>query len=136
MDTEALKMLAQGATPGPWRRDKNSGLDADVRADHSEFPHKGYPVALTWGLWNAGASKDAQARRKASANANADFIAAANPAAVQELIASHDKLLAALRKIESHLDNRMTHQADNPNYPFWNQLWDIANIALAPAEAA
>lgn len=44
-------------------------------------------------------------------------------------------LLAALRQIESHLDGRMTHQADNANYPFWSQLWEIASDALIAAGA-
>jgi hypothetical protein len=45
-------------------------------------------------------------------------------------------LLTALRQIESYLDGRMTHQADNTNYPFWNQLWEIASDALIAAGAA
>lgn len=45
-------------------------------------------------------------------------------------------LLTALRQIESHLDGRMTHQADNANYPFWSQLWEIASDALIAAGAA
>jgi hypothetical protein len=60
----------------------------------------------------------------------------ANAAFIVRACNSHEQMVAALREIENHLDGRMTHQADNPNYPFWNQLWDIARAALAAAEAA
>lgn len=59
-----------------------------------------------------------------------------NTAFIVRAVNSHEQLVAALREIESHLDGRMTHQADNPNYPFWNQLWDIASDALIAAGAA
>jgi hypothetical protein len=94
-------------------------------------------------LWVSQLTKEVAARR----NRAAESLLTVNPegayadqhrmligAANAMLVAP--ALLAALREIESHLDGRMTHQADNPNYPFWNQLWDIASTALATVEAA
>jgi hypothetical protein len=94
-------------------------------------------------LWVSQLKKEVTARR----NRAAESLLTVNPEGpyadqhrmlietANAMIVAPD-LLAALREIESHLDGRMTHQADNPNYPFWNQLWDITSTALAKAGAA
>lgn len=91
-----LREAAEKATPGPWIRDKQSGLDADIRAPHPDYLKTGYPVALCWGLWkpsrnkNVEAQKEREARHKAASNANADFIAASNPATILSLLDALD----------------------------------------------
>lgn len=69
-DLQRLKELAQAATPGPWKR----GTYGWVYVDHKEDT---YAVA-------ACQTKSGSMRNW---NANEEFIAAANPAAILELIA-------------------------------------------------
>jgi len=76
MNTDKLKALALAATPGPWKYDEDNGLGI--------FPENGRELIeyLTIG--------------------NARYIAAANPAAILELIASHDELLDSLSYMVSN----------------------------------
>jgi hypothetical protein len=57
-------------TPGPWVRDRVSGLNCDVRSS------SGRRVALCWGLSATAAAKNSDAYR-AECDANAVLIAAA-----------------------------------------------------------
>ena len=72
MNTEELKRLAEAATPGPWydRAGVLRGTGGGIK-----------PIATIYnGL-------------------NSPYIAAANPAAILELIRQRDELLAALKRI-------------------------------------
>ncbi|WP_209634559.1 ead/Ea22-like family protein [Cronobacter sakazakii] len=74
MNTAKLKAAALAATPGPWTHDGCGGVCAEVGLN------KGYFVAeCESGDWDG----------------NSVFIAAANPAAVLELIAQTEALVAA-----------------------------------------
>lgn len=87
IDTTKLRELAQKATPSEWIRDDVSGIDCDVRA---KTPNgKGRKIALCWGI---GGSNPYSKEYKAVCDANANFIASANPAALLELL---DRLEAA-----------------------------------------
>ena len=72
MNIEKLKRLAEAATPGPWTSHKDGGVSAR-------------------GVLLAGCAV------VGGYIANSRYIAAANPAAILELIQQRDELLAALR---------------------------------------
>ena len=72
MNIEKLKRLAEAATPGPWTSHKDGGISAR-------------------GVLLAGCAV------VGGYIANSRYIAAANPAAILELIRQRDELLAALK---------------------------------------
>lgn len=76
MNTEELKLLAEAATPGPWVLD-------ELLADFYGFEVR--------------TATDEKVCADAS-NEDAAYIAAANPAAVLELIRQRSELLAALKE--------------------------------------
>ena len=75
MNTEELKRLAEAATPGPWFAAVSSNMNNSVHVSMGT-------------ICNTGKNID-----------DAAFIAAANPAAILELIQQRDELLAALKRI-------------------------------------
>ena len=86
MNIEELKRLAEDATPGPWEYDYDD-------QDHDTC------IGILWGTnhyaiatipYNGQVSDE-----KVTATGN--YIAAANPAAVLELIRQRDELLSALK---------------------------------------
>jgi len=103
-------------TPGPWRAGSGKGGRGSVVSDQLAVGALGGSDAVDY----------------YGGNLIAESVAPENI----PLIAAAPTLLEALRQIESHLDGRMTHQADNANYPFWSQLWEIASDALIAAGAA
>ena len=82
MNIEELKRLAEAATPGPLVSHPKGYYGAVCRADD---PYD--LVAVTHG------------QRRNNVLANEAYIAAANPAAILELIRQRDELLAALKRI-------------------------------------
>jgi hypothetical protein len=70
-------------TPGPWVRDRRSGIGCDVRAAN------GRKVALCWGLSTSKAALNNTPAYRAECDANARLIAAAPCmlAAMRELVA-------------------------------------------------
>jgi hypothetical protein len=66
--TTKEKTMNAEHTPGPWQRDRASGLKCDVRAEN------GRKVALTWGL---GCGDNYREKYRAECDANAHLIAAA-----------------------------------------------------------
>lgn len=99
MNIEELKRLAEAATPGPWydRAGVLRGTGGGIR-----------PIATIYnGL-------------------NSEFIAAANPAAVLELIRQRDELLAAMKEIRTlgHNYTQVSHR-----------VWKIADAAIAKEES-
>lgn len=84
IDIEELKRLAEAATPGPWSTYMNTMQNVCIRK------------------MNKGGYEECEIARNAH-HKNAAYIAAANPAAVLELIAERDKLLARAEKAEQEL---------------------------------
>lgn len=88
MNIEELKRLAEAATPGPWMRLFGDRLIYDRLSDGC----RGNPIV---GVdWPGGYGF----------NANLDYIAAANPAAILELIQQRDELLVALKDARELVD--------------------------------
>ena len=73
MNTEELKRLAEAATPGPWVAAINTNMDNKVCHSFGDICQTGKDIG------------------------DAIFIAAANPAAILELIRQRDELLAAMK---------------------------------------
>lgn len=97
-DTAQLKKLAMAATPGPWKSTENDELHVGVVAPWSETvsPKTQPGLGDFRGIHVCEIihQNDNPCVSKAQAVANMEFIAAANPAAVLELIADRDQLLA------------------------------------------
>jgi hypothetical protein len=92
-DYDALKKLAEAATPGPWTcalelEGSDEVYDADVVSIH--IPQIGR--SLHDSDW---AEKEDRERDLA----NAEYIAAANPAAILALLAESERLRAALDQL-------------------------------------
>ena len=86
MNTEELKRLAEAATPGPWEYQKDS----------KDFPVNGY-VTVRDCIFSVCVLPYEGIRTDDRVTDNGLFIAAANPAAILELIRQRDELLAALK---------------------------------------
>lgn len=83
MNIEELKRLAEAATPGPWYAEGGT-INKDVIYVYSE--------RSDFEVCHGDAS-------------DSDYIAAANPAAILELIRQWDELLAALREARMFIRN-------------------------------
>ncbi|SFB19566.1 ead/Ea22-like family protein [Azotobacter beijerinckii] len=84
-DWSELKRLAEAATPGPWRIGKANRDESDIRIHGAG---DGSIVAdVCSDVWD-------------DADANAEFIAAANPAVVLALIAENEKLVERRRLLD------------------------------------
>lgn len=120
MNTTELKALAEKATPGPWTAKKTPGAGLSVHADvgkalgprySSDCPiyHLGNDyctMAISYELW----TQFPRAEWEAMQEANARLIAAANPAAILELIAQLEDAqgeIRALRATEQNLRERV-----------------------------
>lgn len=91
---EALEALAKQATPGPWEvSDFDSGVNLAYEPDHLRTQSYGcdnrFVCDLNDGEYHKYESKEEQ-------KANAQFIAAANPAAILEMIEKFKSRLAYL----------------------------------------
>ena len=88
IDINELRRLAQAATPGPWwvnQDSLNHGFECGVLEINAKDWHA---LAGAWGVTGAKPSEEGAA--------NAAFIAAANPAAINELL---DRIEAAEKDI-------------------------------------
>ena len=83
-----LRKLAQAATPGAWVVNDDPLVN---EGDPHLMTEDGYAIADFWGNESSLGLKGNEQ--------NAAFIAAANPAAILELIRQRDELLAALKRI-------------------------------------
>ena len=88
MSTEELKRLADAATGGPWKVGKYLGQNHDAWCVHYDAGDKGRGIDVIQSM--CGIS-------------NAKYIAAANPAAVLELIAEVEALRANATGLEHQL---------------------------------
>lgn len=92
-----LKEKARAASPGPWRQELTSSVNVSSVAHHYCVTPAS-PSSVIFAL--TGEECDAQAQR------NAQFIAAANPAVVQLLIAEIERLDRALDESLAENDRR------------------------------
>ena len=86
MNIEELKRLAEAATPGPWEYQKDS----------KDFPVNGY-VTVRDCIYSVCVLPYEGIRADDRVTDNGQFIAAANPTAILELIQQRDELLVALK---------------------------------------
>lgn len=86
MNIEELKRLAEAATPGPWA----------YTTDSNDFPVNGY-VTVRDCIYSVCLLPYEGIRTDDRVTDNGLFIAAANPAAVLELIRQRDELMEALK---------------------------------------
>ena len=125
IDINELRRLAQAATPGPWWVNQdglNHGFDRGVLEINANDWHA---LAGAWGVTGAKPSEEGVA--------NAAFIAAANPAAINELL---DRL-EAWENVFSHLGT--PDEVGNE----WHALSDrleaaesaLSNLGVTPEEA-
>jgi hypothetical protein len=91
---DELRKLAQAATPGPWV--VNGDPLVNEGAPHL-MTEDGYAIADFWGNESSLGLKGNER--------NADYIAAANPAAILALIQQRDELLAALKDARELVDD-------------------------------
>jgi len=122
---EELKRLAEAATPGPWIK-------------------RGYVLGIGCGV------DGVTAVAHHTTSADAAYIAAANPAAVLELIQQRDELLAAMHRIRStppaqadgggfvvdHFDIEGEYAGSQNIDPMWvvQEMAAVASAAIAKAE--
>lgn len=102
MNIEELKLLAEAATPGPWEYQK----------DRKDFPVNGY-VTVRDCIYSVCVLPYEGIRADDRVTDNGRFIAAANPAAILELIQQRDELLAALKDARELVDDWGAYA---PNY--------------------
>lgn len=102
MNTEELKRLAEAATPGPWEYQKDS----------KDFPVKGYVIVPDC-IYSVCVLPYEGIRTDDRVTDNGLFIAAANPAAILELIRQRDELLAALKACRKELSAWMRHHGED-----------------------
>lgn len=95
MDTNKLKELAERATPGEWVS-RADGWTIRAYPD-SRLAHDGIKVATTCPVFIHGQGETPDVERQV---ANQEFIAAANPAAVLELIAEVERLRGQVETYE------------------------------------
>ena len=127
MNIEELKRLAEAATPGPW----------------VAWPIGDYPpllsIATETGLALLTTTTEAENETQFAAvfdDTDAAYIAAANPAAILELIRQRDELLAALRDFSEyvHFEQCATDGAVQYCTSQINRLAFKARAAIAKAE--
>ena len=107
VDIEELKRLAEAATMGPWKVDKWLGARSNDWIVAYDAGDKGRGLAVVNSIYSLSDAK---------------YIAAANPAAILELIRQRDELLAALDQERKRLDwalGRMACYEQRTNMLYW-----------------
>lgn len=97
---QALREAAEGVTPGPWERDETHGVARCVRQVGS-----GRGICSTF-VQNQPKTPAGWESQRHQNNANSDYIAAANPATIQALLAERDALRMALYELVGVLQVR------------------------------
>lgn len=114
---DELKKLAEAATNGPWINGDDE--DSDLCLVGPAFAH-GLVCHPVVSLHD---------------EANANFIAAANPAAVLELLAIQAQMVAALKAAKTwHNGEKWRDSSDPSEVRAWEQHRDIIAAALAVVE--
>lgn len=119
---EKLKAAAEAATPGPWHAPGTGEIHMQSHDSIAQicFRHD-----------------FAEPEEKFGTDADAVFIAAANPAAVLALLSERDALLAALKLAEVALQNsapQMQHYASAQRRHFDAKIAVSGAIALAESD--
>lgn len=108
-DVAELKRLAEAATPGPWKASFTKF--SDVTAENGAL-----------------IAKCARLDSLTRLEANARYIAAANPAVILELLAQRDELLAALERTMSWLASYPGGGPLRPDGPYEQARSAIARV--------
>jgi hypothetical protein len=104
-DIEKLKELASKATPGPWDVwSEPCESVQDAERELCEQAQKSEPFAYAVYLLNAGGKCPATTGCGPTSKANADYLAAANPAVVLSLIAALEAAHARIKQYEARLE--------------------------------
>jgi hypothetical protein len=114
MNTTELKKLAEAATPGPWIAGDDEDSDYFLVGPHDGDGLVFHPVVTL------------------HTEANADYIAAANPAAILKLLAINAELVEALKACMNGCEFRSI----GGDSPAWHQKQMPSNEALNKARAA
>lgn len=93
IDLDALETLAQEATPGPWNYDPEDGGVDRLEDDEGEIVVAGWVIGTFW-------PHGGPTRQLLLEPADAEFIAAANPATVLALIADLRRAQETIDQIE------------------------------------
>lgn len=119
LNIEELKKLAMAATPGPWEVERLPDV-------FTGGPHISDGILAICGVWSDGELSHNKQN-------NGAFIAAANPAAVLELIEERDQILAeALQLFEHRLNWRInTFGCENSDRQYLVMAKDYPAIAKA-----
>lgn len=97
IDLDKLEKLASAATPGPWHRsDRPAGPFWHIYADHTVGGEPCVSGKQSIGTMHAENKRTGSKAYAAMFESNASFVAAANPAAILELIAEVRALRAKL----------------------------------------
>ena len=124
VNTTELKKLAEAATPGPWFVvGQPWNPKADFIVAGNEDPHIGQYVADTEDF-------DGEGR---NVQENAAYIAAANPAAILELLAINAELVGALKEITADYADRFDLEDPSTN-PGIKSSIALARASLAKVE--
>lgn len=118
MDIEELKRLALAATPGPWET-----LGAGHPRQHQAVTD-GKDISLLTVVYEGDTPFGALYN-----DADAAYIAAANPAAVLELIAERDELLARVAEWERCAQNWLASPEAVQRQAGYRELAQRANVA-------
>lgn len=117
---DELKKLAEAATPGVW----------DIFDPKSDYHTYGVTAKNGHAVVYFGGDQEEGIRRKE----DADFIAAANPVAVLNLLAIQAQLVAALQDITGDICERFDMESSSTN-PGIKNCVENARAALAAAGA-
>lgn len=121
-DLERLKALALAATPGPWERVAGYGVVSNQMLDVKDHGH--------YATWSGGTKTVtvAECSKGHLPGRDADFIAAANPAVILELIArlEHAPVLNVSGLSAAEIERLLRDYKVDPNDP----LDDV--LPLAP----
>lgn len=96
-ELKRLKELAKKATPGPWRASFPTANDIPIREADCQVSVKGSLIANV----SHGPIYPSEPFGSAQREANATFIAAANPAAILELIAQAERAVSPAESVKA-----------------------------------
>lgn len=126
LDLDVLQAAAEAATPGPWEAEVddgegttevNAGSALTAWTEHQDGLRIGSP-ARSWRTTDRIVERDDLYDEDfEQAAADAEFIAATNPAVVLELVAAHRAALARIARVEALHDKGTIYELTNDYLP-------------------